>query len=383
MVATDTDGIGAAPSLTLMDRFREAAARLAASPRTQSWVARFAPTRPIAQHQALALFDLCAGFVYSQVLQAFVQAELHERLQNGPKSPAELALATGLPANSMERLLKAATALGLAGRRSGGRYGLALRGAALAGNPGVVAMIRHHALLYADLEDPLALLRNGGGNTRTHRFWSYLAADRQEALTADSAARYSALMAASQTMIADAVATAFPFRDYASILDVGGGTGRFLERVAPQAPHARLALFDLPPVAAEAATRLARAGLEPRISTHGGDFTAAPLPAGHDLITLVRVVYDHEDEKVLALLKACRAALGPEGALLVAEPMAGQGSDARIADSYFNFYLLAMGSGRTRSPEEHAALLRRAGFTRIREARSDMPVLTRMVLAKP
>ncbi len=133
----------------------------------------------------------------------------------------------------------------------------------------------------------------------------------------------------------------------------------------------------------EATARLARAGLEQRIVTHGGDFTAAPLPAGHDLITLVRVVYDHEDEKVLALLKACRAALGPEGALLVAEPMAAPGSGARIADSYFNFYLLAMGSGRTRSPEEHAALLRRAGFTRIREARSDMPVLTRMVLARP
>ena len=382
MVA-DTDGIAAAPSLTLMDRLREAVAQLAASPRAQSWFARFAPTRPVAQHQALALFDLCAGFVYSQVLQAFIQAELHEKLRGGPKSTAELAQATGMTEDSMERLLRAAAALGLAGRRSGGRYGLALRGAALAGNPGVVAMIRHHALLYADLEDPLALLRNGGGSTRVHRFWSYLADDQEKALTADSAARYSALMAASQTMIADAVATAFPFRDYASILDVGGGTGRFLERVAPHAPDSRLALFDLPPVAAEATTRLARAGLQGRIETHGGDFTATPLPAGYDLITLVRVAYDHEDEKVLALLKACRAALGPQGALLVAEPMAGTGSGARVADSYFGFYLLAMGSGRTRSPEEHAALLRRAGFTRIRTPRSDMPILTRMVLARP
>ncbi len=370
-------------SLTLTDRLREAVVRLIASHRFQSWASRFAPTRPLARQQAEALFDLCAGFVYSQVLQAFVAAGLLEALRTGPKSARDLADLAALPADSLDRLLRAAVALGLAAPRSRGRYGLGLRGAALAGNPGAVAMIHHHQLLYADLADPVALLRREAAPTRTGRYWSYLAADRPEGLTADAVADYSDLMAVSQVMVAEIVAGDFPFRDYRRILDVGGGTGTFLERVAAQAPESALALFDLPSVAKQAEERLARVGLAERVRTFGGDFFSDPLPAGQNLITLVRVVYDHDDENVLRLLKGCRAALSEDGALLIAEPMSGASSGEQIADAYFGFYLLAMGSGATRSPAEHGDLLRRAGFGRVKPLPTRMSTLVRLVLARP
>ena len=38
--------------------------------RFQRFAASFPLTKPIAQRQSQALFDLCAGFVYAQVLQA-------------------------------------------------------------------------------------------------------------------------------------------------------------------------------------------------------------------------------------------------------------------------------------------------------------------------
>ena len=41
------------------------------------------------------------------------------------------------------------------------------------GNPGVVAMIEHHAMLYGDLKDPIALLRGDVGAGQLAAYWPY------------------------------------------------------------------------------------------------------------------------------------------------------------------------------------------------------------------
>ena len=48
-------------------------------------------------------------------------------------------------------------------------------GAAMLGAPGVVAMIEHHAMLYADLRDPVALLRGEQPETGIGSLWPYAA----------------------------------------------------------------------------------------------------------------------------------------------------------------------------------------------------------------
>ena len=81
------------------------------------------------------------------------------------------------------------------------------------------------------------------------------------------------------------------------------------------------------------------------------------------------------------LLAAARAALAPGGTLIIAEPMAGTGGAERIGDAYFGFYLLAMGSGRARTPAHLAALLREAGFSAARAVATRRPFLTGIVKA--
>ena len=137
--------------------------RVLADPRFQRWAARFPLTRPIAERRATALFDLCAGFVYSQVLFACVHLGLLEALaEHGPSAPSELARTLQLSRGATERLLDAAADLALVERRSGNRWGLGKHGTSYVGNPGIAAMVRHHALLYRDLADPIALLPRGG-----------------------------------------------------------------------------------------------------------------------------------------------------------------------------------------------------------------------------
>ena len=342
------------------------------------WAAAFPLTRPVARRRTAALFDLCAGFVYAQVLTACVRLQLFDILAEGPASAATLAGRLGLQPDAASRLLDAAVGLKLVAVRRGGRFGLGKLGAALVGNAAVTSMIEHHAHLYDDLRDPVALLRGGGGPTALSRYWPYAA--RGGTPGVDQVADYTALMAASQSMIAAEVLDACSLQGTSCLLDVGGGDGAFIAAALARTQGLRAILFDLPPVAARARARFESAGLN--ATAVGGSFLDGALPTGADTVSLIRVVHDHDDDVAMALLRAVRAALPAGGRLLLAEPMAGT-PGAESVGAYFAFYLLAMGSGRPRRFAELQAMLRAAGFTDIRLVPTSTPLLTRLITAKP
>jgi demethylspheroidene O-methyltransferase len=354
--------------------------RILANPRFQRWAAAFPLTRPIARRRTRALFDLCAGFVYSQVLYACVRLRLFDLLRAGPATPRDLSPYLGLPPDATERLLAAAAALGLVERRPLGRYGLGPLGAAMADQPAIAALVEHHAKLYADLADPVGLLRGDIGDTALSAYWPYARSPGGNC-PRDESAPYSRLMTLSQSLIADEVLDTVSLASHRCLLDVGGGEGAFLAAVARRTPRLRLKLFELPPVAARAEARLAADGLGDRIEVMAGDFHLDPLPIGADVISLVRVLHDHDDEVASALLRAVRLALPPGGKLLLAEPMAETPGAEPAGDAYFGFYLLAMGSGRPRSGERLKEMLGIAGFSRVRHRPTRLPLLVRVLSA--
>jgi demethylspheroidene O-methyltransferase len=365
------------PPTSLADRLAGWRDRLLASPRFQTWAAALPLTRPIARRRARALFDICAGFVYSQVLVACVRLDLFTILAAGPLDAPALARRLSVPMERLAVLLDAAISLRLLERRGGKRFGLGPLGASMVGNEGVAAMVRHHHLLYADLADPVGLLREPGRETRLGRFWSYAGVGSDEDVGA-----YTALMAASQPLVAEEVLDAIDVGRHHALLDLGGGNGTFARAAARRAPRLAITVFDLPDVAALAQARLVEAGLGDRAKAVGGDFIAGPLPQGADLATLVRVLHDHDDDAVRAILANVRRALAPGGTLIVAEPMSGTAGAAPVADAYFGLYLMAMGQGRPRSPEELSALLTEAGFETPRLLPTRQPLLVRIVAAR-
>ncbi len=281
-----------------------------------------------------------------------------------------------LPEEGAQRLLDGCVALRLVSRRGGGRYGLGALGAAMVDNPGLAAMIVHHRLLYADLADPVAILRSGG-DTQLSQYWAY----RRDASGSDVSG-YSALMAATQPMVADEILDAYPVGRHRCLMDVGGGDGAFLAAAAGRAPDLRLVLFDLPAVAARAALRFESLGLAARAQVVAGSFLTDALPRGADIISLVRVIHDHDDAEVRVLLRAVRAALPDDGVLLLGEPMAETPGAARMGDAYFGFYLLAMGSGRPRSAASLTVLLQECGFGRVRRVATSTPLLASVLVAE-
>jgi len=333
----------------------------------------------MARAEASNLYDIVSGFVYSQTLLACVELDVFGHLDH-PRTADDLAGRIGLAPERTERLAQAATALRLL-ERVGDGYALGPLGAALQGAPGVVEMVRHHAMFYRDLSDPVALL-TGGVETELSRFWSYVGGANTHGMTPEEAAPYSRLMAASQRMVAEETLAAVSLAGIGSLLDIGGGEGAFLEAAAIATPGLEVVLFDLPSVADRARARFDAAGLARRARIVGGSFLDDPLPTGADAISLVRVLYDHDDDVVAALLAKVRDSLPADGRLIVSEPMSGGDTPSRSGDAYFNFYTLAMGSGRPRSPARHAEMLAAAGFVGVRTRATRQRFVTSILTAR-
>lgn len=356
--------------------------RAIAKPAFQHWAAVFFLTRRTARRQANALFDLVSGFVYSQILSAAVRLDLFRHLEPGAQTLEVLASKLGLDQPAAERLLKGCAALDLAERLPDGRFALGPLGAALLGNPALPPMIAHHALLYADLSDPVALLKGVPASSKLKDYWTYAARATPETAAAGEVAAYSGLMAATQSLVAREILDAWPMTGHRHLLDIGGGEGAFIRAAASRHAHLSFTLFDLPAVTARAEAVLAEAGLTGRVKPENGSFLSDSLPQGADIATLVRVLHDHDDPAAAAILRAARAALQPGAVLLIAEPMSQAPGARRMGDAYFGFYLAAMGSGRPRTPSEIRGMLAAAGFASSKLLRTRQPLLVQVIAAR-
>lgn len=372
-------------SLSLWDRFLAFRDRVYSSPRFHALAPRLPIFRSVALSRSRQVFDICAGFTYTQTLLACIELRLLELVRDHPLSALQVAKETGLRLESVERLLDAAVSLRILGKRSGDRYGLGALGGPILAQPSVTRMARHNALLYQDLIRPVELLnRPPGGPTAVGAFFPYAETASPDRIEGDRATTYSALMADTIAPIAEDVIASGGLDGCRTLLDVGGGNGQFLLEAGTRLPSLeQLRLFDLPSVTQVAAARFERHQLASKFAAFSGDFHDAELPGGNDAITLIRVLLDHDDVRALALLRKAKAALRPGGRLIVAEPMKGvPGSADRTADVYFSFYLFAMGRGRSRPVAKLSEMMKSAGFSGVTRLREAYPVFASVLIGK-
>ncbi|CAN1527362.1 O-methyltransferase domain containing protein [Burkholderiaceae bacterium] len=371
---------------SLSESFADWRNSVIASPRFQRWAARFPLTRWIVRKQATSLFDVMAGFVYSQILLACVRVHLFELLAHGALSKADLQKQIALPESGLSRLLDAAVSIRLLSKRKNGHYALGMLGAPLVGNRALLDMIVHHGDFYRDLQDPLALLRgDGAGKAAMAEYWPYINGEKDpspESLSAQRVADYSQLMAHTQPLVTAEVIDSYSFAKHRHLLDIGGGQGAFVSQLVALYPQLTCTLFDLPGVAELANAYIEKSGLSNKINALGGNFFQGELPKGADVATLIRVIFDHDDGRVAILLRNVFNALEPGASLILAEPMAGTPGQEAMGDAYFGFYLLAMGRGRPRTQGEISQMLQEAGFESITLLPSAIPLNAQILHCK-
>lgn len=134
------------------------------------------------------------------------------------------------------------------------------------------------------------------------------------------------------------------------VFDAGGGTGTLSSLVKRHYPEADVYCGDK--------VEITQQQLYDEIHYLPFDLFE-PWPICADKLLLARVLHDWNDEQVVSILRNAKAALQPEGELLVFEmllPTLGFGG------GLCDLHLLAVTGGQERSEDHYSALLHRAGF---------------------
>jgi hypothetical protein len=157
-----------------------------------------------------------------------------------------------------------------------------------------------------------------------------------------------------------AMLDAYDFAGVGVLADIGGGNGEVIAATLAKHPAMRGVLFDRPAVVERAKGNLLAAGVAGRCETVAGDFFAA-VPPGADAYLLRHIIHDWDDDKSVAILRNCRAAMGPRGKLVVVEGIVPPGNGPSVS-KFFDLSMMVLPGGMERTEDEYRRLLAASGF---------------------
>lgn len=296
-----------------------------------------------------------------RMLYAAARLELADHLATGARTAAELAAVTRTQPALLYRLLRTLASLGLFTEDQAQRFSLTELGAALRkGAPGAA---RSSVLTLASpwfmsaSEQLLHTVETGATGFETAHgmpFFDYLG--RHPEL----ASLFSETMVGVHGAEPPAVAAAYDFSRFDTILDVGGATGNMLAAILSRHARPRGVLFDMPHVVRDARRLLEKRGVAQRVSIEAGSFFER-IPAGADAYLLSHIIHDWPETQCLTILDHCRRALKPEGCLLIIETVIPPGNAPHPGKTQ-DISMMVLAGGQERTESEYASLLARAGL---------------------
>jgi orsellinic acid C2-O-methyltransferase len=319
-----------------------------------------------ASDPSIELMRLVTGAWAARLVHTAVELGIADHLADGPRDIDFLAAQTRAHAQSLARLLRALTAIGVLHETKERLYSLTTLGVTLQSNvPG--SMHAWVLLAFSDDQGTAWEALSHAVRTGEHAFrhifgtdmWTRLA-ERPEAARLFDEAMQSLTQGANGRLI-----TNYPFEKFGWIVDVGGGNGSLLLPVLGRHPAMRATIFDLPHVADAARSRIAAAGLSDRCEAVGGDAFVA-VPAGADAYVLKGVIHDWEDKEAIAILRTCRAAMSDGSKLILIERILPEQIDPDDALTRAKFIhdinMMVNPGGRERTEAEFRALFSQAGL---------------------
>jgi ubiquinone/menaquinone biosynthesis C-methylase UbiE len=176
----------------------------------------------------------------------------------------------------------------------------------------------------------------------------------------DAANSFNQGMANVSSMLAHAVLMAYDFAGISSIVDIGGGQGKLLEKILQFSPNTRGTVFDTASTIERAKQQRDNRAWSGRCSYVTGDFFNS-VPQGADAYILCGVIHDWDDSRAITILRNCRQAMAENGRVLLVD-MVVPDTNAMSFSKLLDLNMLAMTGGRERTKAEFRALLGAADY---------------------
>ena len=307
------------------------------------------------------MIQMGTAYWASRLVYAAARLDLADRLAGGPASAEELAKPMQVDARSLHRLMRTLAGLGVLTERAAQRFALTPLGESLkTGAPGsarAAVLSAGSAWFQGAFDDIVYSIQTGKpafDKAQGMPIFEFLAQHPEDA------SLFSETMVGFHGEEPPAVAAAYDFSAFKTVVDVGGATGNLLAAILARHAGPRGVLFDMPHVVGEAPALLQAKGVMDRVRIEAGSFFQN-VPAGGDAYVLSHIIHDWSEAQCLTILGNCRKAMMPDGRLLIVEMVLPAG-DAPHPGKMLDIVMLVIPGGQERSADEYAALLGKAGF---------------------
>jgi hypothetical protein len=320
------------------------------------------------------LMQLITGKWVSKALSLVAELAVADHVSDGPRHVEDLAAVTGMNADALYRLLRATAALGVLKELPGQRFENNVMSNMLRSTPG-------------SLRGMMRWL----GDDSAWRAWGRLDYSVQTGQPAfdkvmgmqvfehfqhhpEVGQVFNDAMVSFTQITGPAVAKGYDFSGIKTLVDIGGGHGALIAKIAQKHPALKGVLFDRPEVVAGAGALLTAEGVADRVTPQGGDFLHS-VPAGADAYIMKHIIHDWDDAHSIAILSHCRKAMAPGGKVLIVEQLVSDRPEAAAVKLIDLEMLVMTTGGRERTETEFSALLGKAGLRLTRIVPTESPVV--------
>lgn len=331
---------------------------------------------PVSLPPHVQIIQMGTAYWVSQFVCTAANMRLADHLADGPRSASELTAATGTNPRALHRFMRTLASLGILTQATGDRFALTPLGAALKSDaPGAaratVLSMASPAFrsAFAEFQYSLETGKTAFEKVSGMPVFDYLAQHPE------MASQFSAAMVGIHGAEPPAVAAAYDFSRFATIVDVGGASGNMLGHILKRHARPRGVLFDRPYVVTDAPALLGAHGVEDRVSIEHGDFFDS-VPKGGDAYILSHIIHDWNEDQCLTILRNCRMAMKPGARLLIVEFVLPEGDTPHFG-KIVDMVMLTIPGGEERTSAEYGVLLAAAGLkmTRVYPTASDVSIV--------
>jgi hypothetical protein len=308
----------------------------------------------------VGVFQLLNGVHVAGAVSCLAQLGIPDLVEATPKSAEELASAIGANPQALYRLMRATACVGVLSEGPAGKF----------------SQTPMSAVLRRDAQPSLRSFAIMGGLEWHGRGWSHLEycvrtgkpALEQiygvpvfEYLKQNPAQGqiFNDAMTELSMIDSPAVAEAYDFAGFHSIVDIAGGHGFLLATILKKNPHLHGTLYEMPHVLAGAKGG-PLAPVMDRCTLASGDMFSS-VPAGADAYIMKHIIHDWPDELCIQILKACRASVNAGGKLLVVDNVIQPGNDFSPG-KFLDLQMLIFPSGCERTEQQFRDLFAAAGW---------------------
>jgi hypothetical protein len=307
------------------------------------------------------LIRLLTGMWVTQAVATAARLGIPDVLASGAKTAEEVASKVETHPGSTRRLMRALASVGFLAPSDGGRYQLTAVGERLRGDRPdtfkdmfIAETDEVHWRSWGRMLDAVR-----SGDPRPQAIFGMPTFDYYARHPADGE-QFGRAMENISRFAAHAVLEAYDFGAARNILDVGGGNGSMALAILGRHPQLRGVVYDLPYIEELAKEQIRAAGAADRCRFEAGSFFES-VPAGADLHVLKFILHDWNDEESITLLQCCRAAIAPEGRILIIEQLVPEEIRPEMVH-LMDLNMLVMTGGLERTAKEYETLLGRAGL---------------------